>query len=404
MRSTSATSARSSKSFPTCGSTKQQSSQCPAARIGAHLAEPDVGQRMLTAALPGWDVLATAVMLVDHESRIMYANPAAENLFEMGTRQLRGHMLGEVFTGADRLECAMNYARANACSYTEHDLEITPGARATLHLSCCATPLDEACDDAVLLEFRPIDQRLRVDREERLLNQNLANRELLRNLAHEIKNPLGGIRGAAQLLQSELPRPQLAEYTTVIINEADRLQTLMDRMLTPHRLPQLTSFSVHEALERVRGVISAENRDGVVIERDYDVSLPPIVADMEQIIQALLNIARNAVQAMQGRGTLTLRTRVVRQAIIARRRYRHVARIEITDTGPGIPPEIRDTLFYPLVSGREGGTGLGLSIAQTYITQHGGTIEFESRPGRTCFVIILPIAETAKGGRGDRRE
>jgi two-component system nitrogen regulation sensor histidine kinase GlnL len=332
-------------------------------------------------------------MLVDDESRIMYANPAAENLFEIGARQLRGHALAEVFAGLEHLERAMKHARENACSYTEHDFELTPLGRSPLHLSCCATPLDEAGKGALLLEFRPIDQRLRLDREERLLNQSQANRELLRNLAHEIKNPLGGIRGAAQLLQSELPRPQLAEYTGVIINEADRLQSLMDRMLTPHRLPQLTSFSVHEALERVRGVISAEQREGLVIERDYDVSLPPIVADIEQIIQALLNIVRNAVQAMHGRGTLTLRTRVVRQAIIARRRYRHVARIEIIDTGPGIPEELRDKLFYPLVSGRDGGTGLGLSIAQTYITQHGGTLEFESTPGRTCFIIILPIAD-----------
>ena len=350
---------------------------------------------MLRAAFPGWDVLATAVMLVDGESRIVYANPAAENLFEIGARQLQGHILDELFGGAQRLQSAMTYARINACSYTEHDLEIAPGARSPLHLSCCATPLDEAGDGALLLEFRPIDQRLRVDREERLLHQSIANRELLRNLAHEIKNPLGGIRGAAQLLQSELPRPQLAEYTHVIIVEADRLQALMDRMLTPHRLPQLRSFSVHEALERVRAVIGAEARSGLVIERDYDVSLPPIVADMEQVIQALLNIARNAVQAMQGRGTLTLRTRVVRQAIVARRRHRHVARIEIIDTGPGIPEEIRDKLFYPLVSGRDGGTGLGLSIAQTYITQHGGTIEFESRAGRTAFIIMLPIADAS---------
>ncbi|RPI47320.1 MAG: nitrogen regulation protein NR(II) [Betaproteobacteria bacterium] len=348
---------------------------------------------MLTAAFPGWDLLATAVVVVDAESRVVYANPAAENLFEIGARQLKGHTLSELFKGSERLQSAMNYARSNACSYTEHDLELTPGARAPLHLSCCATPLEDAGAQALLLEFRPIDQRLRVDREDQLLSQSLANRELIRNLAHEIKNPLGGIRGAAQLLQSELPRPQLAEYTHVIIDEADRLQSLMDRMLTPHRLPQPRVFSVHEALERVRSILGAETRQGVVIERDYDVSLPPIVADMEQIIQALLNIARNAVQAMQGRGTLTLRTRVVRQAIIARRRHRHVARIEIIDTGPGIPDEIRDKLFYPLVSGRDGGTGLGLSIAQTYITQHGGTIEFESRPGRTVFIVSLPIAD-----------
>jgi two-component system nitrogen regulation sensor histidine kinase GlnL len=350
---------------------------------------------MFSAALPGLDLLATAVMLIDDESSVMYANPAAENLFELGARQLKGRAVDELFADAGRLMSAMEYARMNACSYTEHDLELAIGNHAPLHLSCCATPVDQGGEHALLLEFRPIDQRIKVDREERLLNQSQANRELIRNLAHEIKNPLGGIRGAAQLLQRELPRPQLAEYTHVIIDEADRLQSLMDRLLTPHRLPQPRAFSVHEALERVKAVITAETPDGLTIERDYDVSLPPIVADVEQIIQALLNIARNAVQAMQGRGLLTMRTRVARQAIIARRRYRHAARIEIADTGPGIPEGIRDKLFYPLVSGRDGGTGLGLSIAQTYINQHGGTIEFETRPGRTCFIIHLPIADSS---------
>jgi two-component system, NtrC family, nitrogen regulation sensor histidine kinase GlnL len=351
---------------------------------------------MLTAALPGLDLLATAVMLVDDDLNVMYANPAAENLFEHGARHLQGRTVSELFSGAGRLLTAIEYARANGCSYTEHDLELAIGAHAPLHLTCCATPVEQDKDHALLLEFRPIDQRLKLDREERLLNQSMANRELIRNLAHEIKNPLGGIRGAAQLLQRELPRPQLAEYTQVIINEADRLQSLMDRLLTPHRLPQPRAFSVHEALERVKGVILAETPEGLAIERDYDVSLPPIVADMEQIIQALLNIARNAVQAMHGRGTLLLRTRVARQVIIARHRYRHAARIDIVDNGPGIPEAIRDKLFYPLVSGRDGGTGLGLSIAQTYINQHRGTIEFESRPGRTCFTIHLPVVENSQ--------
>ncbi len=350
---------------------------------------------MFAAALPGLDLLATAVMLVDHEARIMYANPAAENLFEVSARQLRGRTLTELFSGADRLLVAMRHARTHGASYTEHDLELALGNHAPLHASCCATAVESGAEQALLLEFRAIDQRMKADREERLLNHSEANRELIRNLAHEIKNPLGGIRGAAQLLQSELPRPQLAEYTQVIIDEADRLQSLMDRLLTPHRLPRPRSFSVHEALERVRGVVTAETPAGIAIERDYDVSLPPIVADPEQIIQAFLNIARNAVQAMQGQGRLVLRTRVVRQAIIARRRYRHAARVEIIDSGPGIPESIRDKLFYPLVSGRPGGSGLGLSIAQTYVSQHGGTIEFESRPGHTAFIIHLPIAEAA---------
>jgi len=348
---------------------------------------------MLDIARPGLDLLATAVVAVDDDSRVIYTNPAAENLFEMGARQLQDHTVGEIFLGAERLQCAINHARMNAGSYIEHDLELRTNGRPPLQVSCCVTPIDEGRRQVLLIEFRPIEQRLKVDREERLLSQSLANRELIRNLAHEIKNPLGGIRGAAQLLQRELPRPQLSEYTNVIIHEADRLQSLMDRMLTPHRLPQLHAFSVHEALERVRSVIQAETPKGLEIVRDYDVSLPPIVADMEQIIQALLNITRNAVQAMQGEGTLTLRTRVVRNVIIARRRHRHVARIEITDTGPGIPENLKDKLFYPLVSGRDGGTGLGLSIAQTYVTQHGGSIEFESQPGSTCFVIQIPIAD-----------
>jgi two-component system nitrogen regulation sensor histidine kinase GlnL len=356
-----------------------------------------IDSTMFAAAFPGLDLLATAVMLVDRASTIMYANPAAENLLELSARQLRGRSLTELFSGAERLIAAMEYARKHGSSYTEHDLELGIGNHGALHASCCATPVEDGAARALLLEFRPTDQRMKADREERLRNQNLANRELIRNLAHEIKNPLGGIRGSAQLLQAELPRPQLAEYTQVIISEADRLQSLMDRMLTPHRLPQLRTFSVHEALERVRGLVAAETPEGIVVERDYDVSLPPIHADMEQIIQALLNIVRNAVQAMQGHGRIVLRTRVVRQAIIARRRYRHAARVEIVDSGPGIPDALRDKLFYPLVSGRDGGTGLGLSIAQTYITQHGGTIEFESRPGRTCFIIHLPIAETANG-------
>ena len=350
---------------------------------------------MFASALPGLDLLAMAVMLVDDDLDVMYANPAAEHLFELSTRQLRGRALGDLFAEPGDLLAAIDYARNNACSYIEHDLELAIGTHAPLHLTCTVTPVEDADARALLLEFQPIDQRLRLDREERLLVQGVANRELIRNLAHEIKNPLGGIRGAAQLLQRELPRPQLAEYTQVIISEADRLQSLMDRMLTPHRLPQPRAFSVHEALERVKSVILAETPEGLAFERDYDVSLPPVRADLEQIIQALLNLARNAVQAMHGRGVLPLRTRGARQVTIARRKYRHAARIDIIDNGPGVPEAIRDKLFYPLVSGREGGTGLGLSIAQTYITQHNGVIEYESRPGRTCFTVYLPVAENA---------
>jgi two-component system nitrogen regulation sensor histidine kinase GlnL len=238
-----------------------------------------------------------------------------------------------------------------------------------------------------------------------MLNLSKANRELIRNLAHEIKNPLGGIRGAAQLLDRELERPALHEYTQVIMKEADRLQSLMDRMLTPHRLPQSAPLNVHEVLERVRSLLIAEFPRGFSISRDYDVSLPLVTGDKEQLIQAVLNVARNAAQAITGGGKnagerpgeIGLRTRVVRQVTLARRRFRHVVAVEIWDTGPGIPEELRERIFHPLVSGREGGTGLGLTLAQTFVNQHHGLMSFESAPGNTCFTILLPAEEPGNG-------
>ncbi len=213
----------------------------------------------------------------------------------------------------------------------------------------------------------------------------------MRNLAHEIKNPLGGIRGAAQLLERELPEPELREFTQVIVKETDRLQALMNRMLTPHRLPQIEMLNVHEVMERVRMLLLAEYPDGLSVRRDYDVSLPDLPGDRESLIQAILNVARNAAQALSGAGQIGFRTRIVRQATIARTRYRHAVAIEIEDNGPGIPHDLAGKVFFPLVSGREGGTGLGLSLAQSYVHQHHGLIEFESAPGRTCFTILLPV-------------
>ncbi|HKX37919.1 MAG TPA: nitrogen regulation protein NR(II), partial [Burkholderiales bacterium] len=220
-----------------------------------------------------------------------------------------------------------------------------------------------------------------------LLSEQQANRELIRNLAHEIKNPLGGLRGSAQLLERELGESPLREYTQVIIKEADRLQALMDRMLTPHRPPRVEAFSVHEVLERVRSLVKAEY--GAEIERDYDPSLPELVGDREQLIQAVLNIARNAAQI--GSQKIVFRTRALRQVTILKQRCRLALELQVVDDGPGVPEEIQDRIFNPLVSGREGGTGLGLSLAQTFVQYHKGVIEFESRPGRTIFRILLPL-------------
>jgi two-component system nitrogen regulation sensor histidine kinase GlnL len=363
---------------------------------------------MTALALSGLDLLATAVVLVDRGLAVRYVNPAAENLFEISSKNVAGQALDKLFSESAVLTAAIGYARANNCSYTEHDLELGINGRPRLHVSCTVTPVElehrGAQADALLLEFRLIEQQLRIAREQRMLEESRANRELIRNLAHEIKNPLGGIRGAAQLLDRELERPALHEYTQVIINEADRLQSLMDRLLTPHRMPQPARLSVHEVLERVRSLIAAEYPEGVVIHRDYDVSLPPVKGDKEQLIQAVLNVVRNAAQAVTGgavpapgKGEITLRTRVVRQVTLARRRHRHAIAVDVTDNGPGVPGELRERIFHPLVSGREGGSGLGLTLAQNFVNQHHGVISFESVPGDTTFTILLPADGDGNG-------
>ncbi len=345
---------------------------------------------MVATTFSGLDFLATAVMLLDPGLQVQYANPAAENLFGFSSRNIVGNPVDQVFQDPGRLIQAIRQALEEEATCIEHDVALSATGHGKLHLSATVTPV-ELEDVRVLLEFQPMDQQLRIAREERMLDQSQATRTLIRNLAHEIKNPLGGIRGAAQLLERELAQPGLKEYTQVIMQEAGRLQSLMDRMLTPHRLPQLAQINVHEVLERVRSLVLAENREGLAIRRDYDVSLPALVGDKEQLIQAILNVVRNAAQALEGKGWIILRTRVTRQVTLAKRRYRHAVQVQIVDPGPGIPEGIRDRIFDPLVSGRDGGHGLGLTLAQTFINQHGGTIECESAPGNTCFTILLPL-------------
>jgi two-component system nitrogen regulation sensor histidine kinase GlnL len=251
--------------------------------------------------------------------------------------------------------------------------------------------------ELVLVEMIEVEQQTRQDREERALDQIQANRELIRNLAHEIKNPLGGIRGAAQLLAMELPSPELTEYTEVIVHEADRLQALVDRLLAPHRRPHVVGdVNIHEVCERVRSVVLAEFPRGLAVGRDYDVSLPEFRGDREQLIQALLNIVQNAAHALAeqvaaGRARIVLRTRVARQVTIGKQRCRLALELHVEDNGPGVPEAIRDRIFFPLVSGREGGSGLGLTLAQMFVQQHHGSIDCESVPGRTVFKIVIPL-------------
>ncbi|HEY4372747.1 MAG TPA: nitrogen regulation protein NR(II) [Burkholderiales bacterium] len=346
------------------------------------------------SAFPGLDLLPSAVLLLDGEFRITHANPAAEALFESSMRLLLGQPV-EHQTQSEELGRLLEGALEGQWSHRHQELELSFAGRDPVSMACVVTPIEHQ-GSRVLLELRAIDQQLKVEREERLNEQAEANRQLIRNLAHEIKNPLGGIRGAAQLLEFELPEKRLREYTQVIVKESDRLQSLMDRMLTPHRPPHITAVNIHEVLERVRSLLAAEFPKKISLVRDYDASLPELRGDKEQLIQVALNVARNAAQALLGAGTrdprIVLRTRVVRNITLHKERYRLALDLHIEDNGPGIPDDIRERVFYPLVSGREGGSGLGLTLAQTFVQQHRGTIEVESRPGYTCFKILLPFS------------
>jgi two-component system nitrogen regulation sensor histidine kinase GlnL len=352
-----------------------------------------------SSAWAGLELLASAVIILDTGGRILYANASAEDLLECSVKALRQQKLVELFSNGEELAAVCAQAVAHQFADKRQDLTLERPGRQALHVDIVVTALDDP-QAPVLVELRENVQQLKLDREERMLDQTQANKELIRNLAHEIKNPLGGIRGAAQLLEMELPErhlSQLREYTQVIIKESDRLQTLVDRLLAPHRRPHIVGdVNIHEVCERVRSLITAEFPAGLTILRDYDASLPEFRGDKEQLIQAVLNIAHNATHALAeriafGDAVLTIKTRVTRQVTLAKVRYRLALDLHIIDNGPGIPAEIRDRIFFPLVSGRDGGSGLGLTLAQTFVQQHMGVIDCESRPGNTDFRILIPL-------------
>lgn len=345
----------------------------------------------LLSRLAGIDRLACAVVLLDDQGRTRFLNLSAEQIFETPLRVIEGASFARLFANGTVFDDLLLEAQRHAFEQKRLDLSLERIGRDPLAVHCVAVAPDPDLG-GLLLEFREIDQRIRKDREQRMLESVRVNRELVRNLAHEIKNPLGGIRGAAQLLESEVSGTSLRDYTQVIIKEADRLQTLVDRLLAPHRHPRLVGdVNIHEVLERVRSVVLAEYPGGLRVLRDYDASLPAFRGDKEQLIQAFLNLVRNAAQVMQGRGTIQLITRIARQVTIDTKRYRLALDLHVVDDGPGVPEEIRDRIFLPLVTGREGGSGLGLTLAQTFVQQHGGLIGCESRPGRTDFRILLPL-------------
>lgn len=343
--------------------------------------------------------LQTAVLLFDDKLRLRYVNPAGEMLLAASVGRLFGASAEQLLSSAPLVK-ALGEAVHSGHPFTERELvlETAPGQRVTVDVT--ATPLTEPGRRELLLEMNQVDRQLRIIREESLLAQTATTRVLVRGLAHEINNPLGGLRGAAQLLEREFQSEELKEYTRIIISEADRLQNLVNRMLGPNALPKRQEVNIHEVLERVRQVARAAAPDGTHIVCDYDPSIPEIPADQDQLIQAILNLVRNAVQAVSGQGEIVLRTRTLRQYTIGHTRHKLVIRIDVADNGPGIPPEVKEAIFLPMVTGRPDGTGLGLPIAQSLINQHGGLIECESQPGNTVFTVLLPLS-TDNNGKAD---
>lgn len=342
------------------------------------------------------DNLSTAVLLLDGSLRVSYMNPAAEMLLEVSGQRVNGQRISSLFSDSvESLESLRNTI-SNGHPFTKREAQLNLSNGQCLIADYSVTPMQALERSWILLELLPRDRLLRITKEEAQLSKQEVTRVLVRGLAHEIKNPLGGIRGAAQLLARELGEPALQDYTDVIIQEADRLRNLVDRMLGPYQPPRLTPISIHEITEHVCSLVQAEAQGKLDLLRDYDPSIPDLLADREQLIQAVLNIVRNAMQALMSvddgrRGQITLRTRTLRQFTIGPRRHRLVCRLEITDNGPGIAPGILDSIFYPMVSGRAEGTGLGLSITQNIITRHQGLIECDSTPGHTTFTLFLPL-------------
>ncbi len=338
------------------------------------------------------DHLNEAILLFNNELKLIYINSAGEILFADSAKHLTGHSAKTLFKSSNSvLLHNLQQCQKMHDPLVNRELPLNQvGQSITINFS--ATPMVENGRlSNILVELQQVDRHLRITREEQLLAQQNTSRMLARGLAHEIKNPLGGLRGAAQLLDLELNDPELKEYTQIIIAESDRLQGLMDKMLGPNKPAHKCWLNIHQALERIRQLVSAETRDNIKLTADYDPSIPEIFADQNQLIQAFLNIVRNAVQAFQDGGEIIIRTRIQRHMTIGRKHYKLSIKIDIIDNGPGIKPELMGQIFYPMITGRAEGTGLGLSIAQSLINMHNGLIECNSEPGRTIFSIYLPL-------------
>ena len=333
--------------------------------------------------------------VVQRSGIVLFANAAFEDAIGTSRRVIQGAHISHCFTEPDQMDTALAGAIANQFATLRYDAWLKRLTQEPVQVHVIVTPNDASSD--IMVELLPIEQQTKQDREERSQEQAQANKELIRNLAHEIKNPLGGIRGAAQLLEMEIADKSLHEYTQVVIHEADRLQSLVDRLLAPHRRPHVVGdVNIHEVCERVRSLVMAEFPTGLRIKRQYDISIPEFRGDREQLIQALLNIVHNASYALENQiqtaeAEIVLQTRIARQVTFGKQRYKLALELHVIDNGPGIPEAIKERIFYPLVSGREGGSGLGLTLAQTFVGQHNGLIECDSVPGRTDFKILISL-------------
>lgn len=336
--------------------------------------------------------LNEAILLFNRQLILTYINTAGEILLADSAKHLLGLSASKLFKSSDTalLNDLQQCLKMNE-PLVDRELNLAQLNQA-ITINFSATPLIENGQlNEILVELQQVDRQLRISKEQQLIAQQNVSRMLVKGLAHEIKNPLGGIRGAAQLLDLELQDPELKEYTQIIIQESDRLKSLMDKMLGPNKPSKKDTLNVHEVLERVRQLVNVEISNEIIISTDYDPSIPQLKADKNQLIQAVLNIVQNAVQAMQKTGKITLKTRIQRNMTIGRKHYKLAAKIDIIDNGPGIDSSLMNQIFYPMISSRAAGTGLGLSIAQSLINQHNGLIECESEPGNTIFSIYLPL-------------
>ncbi|MGX9936389.1 two-component system sensor histidine kinase NtrB [Advenella kashmirensis] len=378
---------------------------------------------MATKLTDAYDLLATSVLLVDDDGRLLHINSAAQDLLERSLKSLERSAAVDLFTDAEAFNKALDYVSGRKLSSVRLTLTLRK-ALENVPANVTLTRL-EAMPWRILIEIREFEQHALAERNERLFHEIEIYKDTFRNLAHEVKNPLGGLRGAAQLLEMELQDPALKEYTQVIIDEADRLQGLVDRLIRPSQSQlSLSVINIHEVCERVHALIKAEYQDRITIVKDYDASVPDMKADMAKLVQAYLNLARNAAQSLlgdtaarslsdngheapEGSGCiersddsleqvgplLTLRTRILNKFYLLNKVHRLVVVVSVVDNGAGVPKQLKDRIFHPLVTGRAEGTGLGLSLAQELVHQHGGLIEFDSEPGHTEFRMLLPLEQ-----------